>query len=157
MKKGKLIVSKIINGTVIDHISAGRAIVVMRILGIDHNSSDRMSMVINAESKTMKIKDIVKIEDRELKSDEVAAIALVAPDATINIIRNYKVVKKMKIKVPEKISKIIKCPNPLCVTNNDVEAVSRFTVISKNPIILECDYCKTELNDEDAVNALAFS
>ncbi len=155
MKKGELIVSKIMNGTVIDHIPAGRATVVLGILGIDHTIKNRISMVINAESKSMGKKDIVKIENRELKSEEADTIALVAPEATINIIRNYEVAKKMKIKVPESIARIIKCPNPLCITNNDVEAASRFAVISKNPIILKCEYCGTEIDDRDALNALA--
>lgn len=153
MKNG-LIVSKIKNGTVIDHIPAGRALAVLNILGIKGNEGNRVALVMNVESSKMGKKDIVKIEERELNQREVELIALIAPSATINIIRNYEVAEKRKLNLPEKIEGILKCPNPACITNNDVEARSRFIVISKSPLVLKCDYCETTLTEDEVLRQI---
>ncbi|MFP3399798.1 MAG: aspartate carbamoyltransferase regulatory subunit [Acidianus sp.] len=153
MKNG-LIVSKIKNGTVIDHIPAGRALAVLNTLGIKGNEGNRVALVMNVESSKMGKKDIVKIEERELNQREVELIALIAPSATINIIRNYEVAEKRKLNLPEKIEGILKCPNPACITNNDVEARSRFIVISKLPLVLKCDYCETTLTEDEVLRQI---
>jgi aspartate carbamoyltransferase regulatory subunit len=153
MKNG-LIVSKIKNGTVIDHIPAGRALAVLNILGIKGNEGNRVALVMNVESSKMGKKDIVKIEERELNQREVELIALIAPSATINIIRNYEVAEKRKLNLPEKIEGILKCPNPACITNNDVEARPRFIVISKLPLVLKCDYCETTLTEDEVLRQI---
>ena len=105
-------VSKIKDGTVIDHISAGYALDVIKILGITGHERRIITIAINIPSQDFKVKDIVKIEGRALNSQEVNKIALVAPHASINIIRNYSVVKKLEVKLPEVIEGIIKCINP---------------------------------------------
>ena len=89
MKK-ELKVPRIKNGTVIDHITAGNAVKVLHILGIPKTTSSTVSVAMNVKSKLGK-KDIVKVENRELDPKEVDKIALIAPKATINIIRNYEV------------------------------------------------------------------
>jgi len=149
-----LIVSKIKNGTVIDHIPAGRALAVLKILGIKGNEGSRVALVMNVESKKMKTKDIVKIEEREIKEKEAELITLIAPSATINIIKNYEVVGKRKIGIPDKVKGLLRCPNPSCITNNDVEAISIFTTISKNPILLRCDYCETQIGEEEVLRQI---
>ncbi|RLG76972.1 MAG: aspartate carbamoyltransferase regulatory subunit [Thermoprotei archaeon] len=145
-----LTVSKIRNGTVIDHIPAGKALLVLRILGITGKEGFRTAVLMNVESKKLGKKDIIKIEERELTSDEVNVIALVAPSATINIIREYNVYKKLRVQIPQIIRGFIKCPNPTCITNRGREALkARFKVIKRQPLLLQCVYCGTIISQED--------
>ena len=126
-----LLVRKIREGTVIDHIPAGSALDVIRILGINVKNGDRVAIIINTDSEKYGKKDIVKIEKRELTMDEVNIIALIAPNATINIIRNYRVVRKEKVKIPDHVENIVRCSNPNCISNLDREnATPKFDVVS---------------------------
>ena len=134
------------NGTVIDHITAGDAIKVLTILGIPEKISSVVSVVMNVKSKFGK-KDIVKVENRELDPKEVDKIALIAPKATINIIRDYKVTKKQRVKLPEEIVSIVKCSNPTCISNANEPVESRFLVIQKDPPIIKCYYCERITED----------
>ncbi|MGC8542475.1 MAG: aspartate carbamoyltransferase regulatory subunit [Vulcanisaeta sp.] len=148
--KKELIISKIRDGVVIDHIPAGRALVVLRLLGISGREGFRVALVMNVESRKLGTKDIVKIEGRELTKDELNLVALVAPTATVNIIRDYDVISKFKVVVPEVIEGLIKCKNPRCITNQQREPIrSRFRVVSRDPLKMVCEYCGTihELND----------
>jgi len=148
----ELVVRKIKDGTVIDHIPAGQALNVLRIMGIKGFEGNRIAIVMNVESKKLGKKDIVKIENREIAPEEINKIALIARNATINIIRNYKVIKKEKVTLPDKIKNIVKCINPTCITNQEREfIVSSFKLISKNPIILLCEYCERYLLQEDII------
>ncbi|MCJ2512660.1 MAG: aspartate carbamoyltransferase regulatory subunit, partial [Candidatus Thermoplasmatota archaeon] len=109
----ELRVTPIKNGTVIDHIPAGMALKVLKILGITDESSDStVSVAMRVTSKKSTLKDIVKVEDRELLEKEVDKIALVAPSATINIIQNFNVKQKYKVELPEVAKGILKCGNP---------------------------------------------
>lgn len=138
----ELIVSKIKEGTVIDHIPAGRALAVLRLLGISGKEGTRVALVMNVESKKLGRKDIVKIEGRELTPDEVDIISAVAPSATINIIRNYEVVAKHKVKPPQVIRGRFRCKNPNCVTNLPREPIATsFVLIKSEPLIFACEYC----------------
>ena len=96
MSETELHVSKIKDGTVIDHISGGYALDVVKILGITGREKRVMTIAINVPSKRFKVKDILKIEGRALNAREVNKIALVAPHASINIIRDYAVVEKLE-------------------------------------------------------------
>lgn len=148
----ELLVRKIRSGTVIDHISAGNALNVLKILGIKGSEGYRVAIVMNVESKKLGLKDIVKVEGRELAPKEVNMIALIAPKATINIIRDYKVVKKVRVKLPKIIDGIVKCSNPNCITNRPREYVKpRFKVVSEEPLILQCLYCERYTTKEDIV------
>jgi len=149
MSEKELVVSKIRNGTVIDHIPAGKALIVLKVLGISGNEGNRVSLVMNVESKKIGKKDIVKIEDRFLDEKETSLISLVAPTATINIIREYKVIEKRKIALPKIILDLLKCPNPSCITNNDPEAKSKFLVVKSSPLIISCIYCETRLEENE--------
>jgi aspartate carbamoyltransferase regulatory subunit len=96
----------------------------------------------------MERKDIVKVEDRELKPEEVDKIALIAPQATINIIRDSEVVAKHKVFLPESIEGIIRCANPNCISNAEREPViSRFIRVSENPLRFRCFYCERIIED----------
>ena len=144
----ELRVQPIKNGTVIDHIPAGMALKVLHILGIpDRGIGSIVSVAMNVRSNVMGKKDIVKVEDRELEPKEVDKIALIAPRATINIIRDYEVVEKHRVKLPKEVIGILKCPNPTCISNSREPIESRFIVISDNPPRVRCYYCEREPDD----------
>lgn len=145
MKK-ELKIPRIKDGTVIDHITAGNAVKVLHILGIPKSTSSTVSVAMNVRSKLGK-KDIVKVENRELDPNEVNKIALIAPKATINFIRDYEVAKKHKVKLPDEIVGIVSCSNPTCVSNAKEPVKSRFKVISKDPTRIKCYYCEREPED----------
>lgn len=146
----ELIIRKIKDGIVIDHIPAGKALTVLKVLGITGREGYRVALVMNVESRKISQKDIIKVEGKELSREELNIIALVAPTATINIIRDYKVVQKFKVSIPDKIEGVLKCRNVNCITNQPREPIkTKFTVVSKNPLILKCDYCGTYHTIED--------
>lgn len=145
MKK-ELKVPRIKDGTVIDHITAGNAVNVLHILGIPKGTSSIVSVAMNVKSELGK-KDIVKVENRELDPHEVNKIALIAPKATINFIRDYEVAKKHKVKLPDEIVGIVSCSNPTCVSNAKEPVKSRFKIISKDPPRIKCYYCEREPED----------
>ncbi len=146
----ELLVRKIRDGTVIDHIPAGNALNVIRILGLPRGRENRMALIMYTSSSKMGLKDIVKVEGLELTADEVNMIALIAPTATINIVRDYKVVRKERVKIPEIIENIIRCANPNCISNQDREtAIPKFRLVSEDPIILRCEYCERHTYKED--------
>ncbi|HOI13108.1 MAG TPA: aspartate carbamoyltransferase regulatory subunit [Methanoculleus sp.] len=144
---GGLIISPIKNGTVIDHITAGEALNVLRILGITGSTRECLSIATNVKSKRMGRKDIVKVENRELRTEEVDRIALLAPQAKINIIRDYKVVEKKGVEIPEILKGVVRCPNPGCITNTNEPVESTFEVLDKG---LHCLYCDWLIKDEIA-------
>ena len=141
MEEVTLRVSKIKNGTVIDHITSGHALDVVKILGITGKSGNIVTIAMNVPSKRMGKKDIVKIEGRELKAEEVDKIALIAPNATINIIRDYKVVDKKRVQLPKVIKNIVRCANPACISNSNEPVQPTFHVESEEPLYLKCHYC----------------
>ncbi len=141
MSRETLRVSKIRNGTVIDHITSGHALDVLRILGITGRAGGVVTIAMNVPSKKLGVKDIVKVEGRELDSSEVSKIALLAPHATINIIRDYKVVEKYRVKLPKVIRGIVKCANPACISNSREPIQPTFYVESEEPLLLRCHYC----------------
>ena len=141
MSERELRVSKIKDGTVIDHINSGYALDVVKILRITGREKRIMTIAINVPSKHLRAKDIVKIEGRALNTQEVNKIALVAPHATINIIRNYDVVEKLEVKLPKVIEDIIKCANPACISNSNEPVEAKFYVESEEPLLLKCHYC----------------
>ena len=144
----ELKIQTIKNGTVIDHITAGNAVKVLHILGIPKSSTSTVSVAINVKSKYDK-KDIVKVENRELDPHEVDKIALISPKATINIIRDYEVAEKHKVKLPDEVVGILCCSNPTCVSNSNEPVKSRFIVLNKDPLEIKCYYCEREPDEDD--------
>ena len=140
MSKKELIVNAIKEGTVIDHIPAKDLFNVIRILELE-SSENQITFGTNLDSKRLGKKSIVKVENRFFKQEEINKIALVAPQANLNIIRKYKVDKKMKVEVPKEIFGIVKCFNPQCITNHE-QITTKFTVVSKNEVALKCQYCE---------------
>lgn len=140
MDKNQLKVDPIKNGTVLDHISAGKALQVTEIINLKA-PKNLMMIGVNLTSKKMGKKDIIKIENRVLSNDEVNSIALVSPNASLIIIENYKVVNKTKISIPKQINKHVICPNSNCVTNIE-KVTTKFELAGKNPVALRCIYCE---------------
>ncbi|RLG40001.1 MAG: aspartate carbamoyltransferase regulatory subunit [Thermoproteota archaeon] len=150
-----LIVRKIEAGTVIDHIPAGRALDVLRILGITGKEGYIVAVVMNVPSRKLGKKDMVKIEWVELSQEQVDRIAIVAPSATINLIRNWKVVEKRPVELEDKLINILKCPNPNCITNSAGEHIkTSFTVKRRVPLVVACDYCGYRMGREEAISHL---
>ena len=153
-RSNELRIQKIKAGTVIDHITAGYALAVMQILGITGREGDVISIGMNVQSKRMKKKDIIKIERRELTTEEINRIAMIAPQATINIIRDYKIHQKTRITIPDEIVGIVQCQNPSCITNNERGIHSNFKVVDRTPVTLRCMYCKRITAHEHIVEQL---
>jgi len=140
-----LLVRRIKNGTVIDHINGGEALNVVKILGITGSTTESLSIATNVVSGHMGKKDIVKLSNRELSKEEVNRIALISPRATINIIRNFKVYRKKGVEIPTLIEGSVRCPNPGCITNTNEPIKSRFTVL---PNGLRCLYCDSVITKD---------
>ena len=151
MKDKQLIVSAIRNGTVIDHIPAKVLFKVIAILGLDRIDS-QITFGTNLESKRLGTKAIIKIADKFFLDEEIDKIALVAPQAKLNIIRDFNVVEKREVEVPDTIIGIVKCGNPKCITNYE-SVTTRFAVISKEAVSLKCHYCE-KITQQDQMTIL---
>lgn len=149
--KEELRVQKIKDGTVIDHIKAGKGKKVLDILGIENGFPNISALLMNVPSKRVGKKDIVKIENKALEKTEVDKIALIAPHATWNVVKDFKVIKKSKIEIPDMLEGILKCPNPKCVTNMNEPVKSKFKVEEKEPVKLRCVYCERLFSLEDMI------
>ncbi len=134
------VVSAIENGTVIDHIPADALFKVIRILGLSQ-LSNQMTFGVNLNSLRLGKKGIIKIADKFFKPEEINRIAMVAPHAKLNIIRNFEVVEKLEVRLPLEIVGIVRCVNPKCITNNN-PVTPKFEVLSDNPVSLRCHYCE---------------
>lgn len=140
MDDKKLQVSAIKNGTVIDHIPASNLFKVINILGLNKVES-QMTFGSNFESKKLGLKAIIKLSDIFFEDEDINKIALVAPEAKLNIIKDYKVVEKKVVEVPDHIKGIAKCMNPKCITNHE-GIITKFTVVSKKEVAIKCHYCE---------------
>ncbi len=147
----ELKIKKIHDGTVIDHITAGHALDVLKILGITGKEGYTVSVLMNVPSKMLKKKDVVKIEGRELEPEEVDKIALIAPHATINIVRNFEVIEKKVVKLPSQIFGIIRCANPTCISNSREPIRSSFLVEGEEDLRLKCHYCARIMEKDDVL------
>lgn len=146
MKNKKLEVSAIENGTVIDHIPAKALFKVISILNLE-KVDRQITFGTNLDSKKLGKKAIVKLSDTFFIDNEINKIALVAPQAKLNIIRDYIVIEKKVVEVPEEIMGIAKCMNPKCITNNE-KIATRFRVVSRRDVKLKCHYCE-KITDQE--------
>ena len=148
MKEVKeLKVNAIKNGTVIDHIPAKSLCKVISILNLDKIDT-HVTFGTNLESKRLGLKSIIKISDKFFANDEINKIALIAPEAKLNIIKDYNVVEKKIVEVPDNIIGIVKCVNPKCVTNHE-KITTKFKVVSKQHVSLKCHYCEKITEQEN--------
>ena len=142
----ELKVSAIKEGTVIDHIPARSLFKVISILELQKMDT-QITIGYNFESKRLGQKGIIKISDKFPSQKDLNKIALFAPEAKINIIRDYKVVEKDNVQVPDSIEGIVKCMNPKCITNQE-NVKPKFTVLEKKNVTLKCNYCE-KITDQD--------
>ena len=141
MKEEKLmVVSAIKDGTVIDHVPAKNLFKAISILGLDKIDT-QITFGTNLDSQRMGSKAIIKLSDVFFPDEDINKIALVAPQAKLNIIRNYKVVEKRLVEVPDQIIGFVKCYNPQCITNHE-DITTKFQVVSKSEVTLRCCYCE---------------
>ena len=136
----KLKVSAIKEGTVIDHIPAKNLFKVINILGLD-KILNQITFGTNLESQKYASKAIIKISNHFFKDDEINKIALVAPNAKLNIIHDYKVMEKKIVKIPQQITGIVKCLNPKCITNHE-KIITKFSLVKTENVALKCMYCE---------------
>jgi aspartate carbamoyltransferase regulatory subunit len=139
-EKRHLNVTAIENGTVIDHIPANSVFKVLHILNLENNKN-QLLIGDNLESVKFGKKGIVKVSNTFFEENEINKIALVAPSATVIVIRNFEVISKKQVEIPNQIFNIVKCFNPNCITNHE-NIPTRFTVIDKEPLKLHCHYCE---------------
>ena len=146
LKKGELVVSAIKNGTAIDRIPPQSLFKVISILKLEKIST-QITFGNNLDSKKLGKKAIIKITDKFFDDGEVNKIALVAPQAKLNTIRDYRVVEKREVEVPDEVTGIVKCVNPKCITNNE-QITTKFYLITRNPVTLKCHYCEKMIEQE---------
>lgn len=131
-------VEAISNGTVVDHIPAVATLKVAQLLT---GSNDQVFVGMNLRSSRGGRKGVVKIAGRELDQRTLSCLALLAPGATVSIIRNYEVAEKITVPVPERFEGVAKCANPNCVTTHE-KWTTRFAVVCKDPLTVRCIYCE---------------
>ena len=141
MEQSELMVRRIKEGTVIDHIDEGKGLQVLDALRIDGQDGSLITLAMNVPSGKSKKKDIIKVENKFLKDDDTNKIAIIASKATINIIKNYKLIEKRRVALPNEIDKIFRCTNPDCITNSTEHIESIMDVIDKDGMVLKCRYC----------------
>ncbi len=140
-------VSALCNGTVIDHIPADKLFAVVNLLNIPEMQNN-VTIGNNLDSKKLGKKGLIKISDRFFTDDEINKISIVAPNVVLNTIRDYKVVEKREVKMPDEIHNLIKCNNLNCITNNEPMA-THFYVTNRDTQTLKCCYCEKEVNIND--------
>lgn len=135
------------NGTVVDHIRAGMAVKLIELLNL-MSGDTILTMGTRFPSKKMGKKDILKIEKRELTPEEINQICLIAPEASINIIRNNTVHKKFTVDMPKVLTKVAKCPNPKCITNHEA-TVTKFNLLGTKEKFFACHYCEKQFGPSE--------
>ena len=141
-------VAAIENGTVIDHIPNNKLFTVVHILKLRHLTDATISMGYNLDSKKMGKKSLIKISDHYFSDAELNQLAVVAPNVTLCIIKNYEMVEKKKVHLLKELRGIVRCHNPKCITNNE-PMTTIFQTVNEEAGILRCHYCEREQQVED--------
>lgn len=148
-KKTSLAVAALKNGTVIDHIPASSLFTAVKILGVEHIGT-QLTIGNNLESRQYGKKGIIKVADTYFPEATLNRIAIIAPNAKVNIIRDYEVVEKHQVSLPDTLTDIVKCANPKCITNNEpVHTI--FEVVDREHVKLKCHYCNHVIDSSEAV------
>ena len=146
MNKEELQVAALQNGTVIDHIPTDKLFTIVSLLGLK-NSDLNITIGNNLPSKKLGKKGLIKVADRFFTDEEISRLSVVAPNVKLSIIRDYEVVEKKEVIMPDVVKGIVKCGNPKCITNNE-PMTTIFHVLCKENGILKCHYCEKEQNKE---------
>lgn len=147
--KKELAVAALRNGTVIDRVPCNKLFKAVRILGVE-KMTNNVTIGNNLSSRALGTKGIIKVADTEFPEDVLNRIAIIAPKAKINIIRDYEVAEKRRVELPDEIIGIVRCNNPKCISNNEPMR-SRFRVINRNDITLRCHYCDHVVKADEAL------
>ncbi|PIN98849.1 MAG: aspartate carbamoyltransferase regulatory subunit [Candidatus Diapherotrites archaeon CG10_big_fil_rev_8_21_14_0_10_31_34] len=147
IKKLKIRVTPIGNGTAIDHIRPGMGLRIVEILGMNSKEVGAIALNTETQKRKEKRKDLILMENRFLTEEELNKIKLLARDATVNTIKNYKVTKKERLGLPTKVQGVLECINPNCITNH--EEIKTMFFIKKNPVQAKCFYCETAMDDTE--------
>ena len=148
MKREALMVAAIENGTVIDHIPSSKLFQVVRLLHLEDVRNSSVMVGYNLQSKKMGRKSIIKVSDKFFTDAELNTLSVVAPNVTLCIIKDYEVVEKKSVTLPEELRSIVRCNNPKCITNNEpMQTV--FHVSDRENGLLRCHYCGKEQHVED--------
>jgi aspartate carbamoyltransferase regulatory subunit len=141
-------VAKLRHGTVIDHLSPGMALKALEMIGVPHESSALIG--VNLASGKAGRKDILKLENVELSAEQIENLAVLGPSATVCYIREYEIVKKVSVTLPEVLEGVLRCPNPNCITNHD-RIATRFDVERTSPTEVRCTFCERLISEDDIV------
>lgn len=148
VSKAELAVAALRNGTVIDHIPSAVLFKAVKILGIEHLHT-AVTIGNNLDSKRLGNKGIIKVADVFFPETVLNRIALIAPSAVVNIIRDYEVVEKFPVTLPDTIIGLVRCGNPKCITNNEPMR-TRFHVTDRDDVTIACHYCSHTVRSTDA-------
>ncbi len=148
-KKKEFQVAALENGTAIDHIPTEQLFKVAQLIGLD-KVKNPITIGNNLKSNKMQRKGMIKIADKFFEEADINRIALVAPNVVLNIIRDYEVVEKKFVILPDELIGIVKCNNPKCITNNEPMR-THFNVIDKGMGTIKCRYCERKINKEDII------
>lgn len=143
MKREELMVAAIENGTVIDHIPSSKLFEVVALLHLEAIRGSSIMVGYNLKSKKMGHKSIIKVSDKYFSDAELNQLSVVAPNVTLCIIRDYEVVEKKKVDLPDEIRGIVRCANPKCITNNE-PMTTLFHVTDRERGVIQCHYCEKE-------------
>ncbi len=143
-----LSVAAIRNGSVIDHVVAGNALRIIRLLDLA-KEQHQVTVGLNLPSEGKRLKDLIKVEGREISAAEASRIAILAPEGTVNIIRDYDVVEKFKVSVPRILENVIVCPNPRCITNHEKMNSFFFLEQRGNTMQVVCKYCRGHFDRDE--------
>ncbi len=131
-------ITSIQNGIVIDHIKTGHGLRIFELLDLE-KLKDEVAIILNADSKLLGKKDIIKFQNyMDINLD---AVAIIDPTATINIIKDDQVIEKKTLELPKKVEGILNCQNPKCISTSERNVKSKFILINKNEKIYKCGYC----------------
>ena len=136
-----MIIGKIENGIVLDHIKAGAGMKLYKILGLD-SLDCQVALIKNAESQKLGRKDIIKID--RIIDVNLDAIGYIDAGITVNIIENGKLAKRTHIEPPEEITDVIKCKNPRCITTTEQELPHVFKLTDRDNLVYRCIYCESK-------------
>ena len=144
----KLKVAALKDGTVIDHIPSDKLFKVVSILGLQ-DCKNQITIGNNLESKSMTSNGIIKISDRIFEEAEVNKITLLAPNAKINIVKDYEVISKQRLSLPDEIKDIVQCSNPNCITNHQPVPTRFYVLKEQEEVRLKCRYCERDVKQEE--------
>ena len=145
--KTELLVAAIENGTVIDHIPSELVFTIASLLELEKLGSS-VTIGYNLHSKKLGKKGVIKVADKYFSDEEISRLSIVAPNVILNIIRDFDVVEKKEVIIPDELHGIVRCGNPKCITNNE-PMPTHFNVTNRAEGTLKCRYCEKEVNIND--------